>query len=307
MVGTRHRLSWLKESIFVKLLGVLLTAGVVINFLVLATFRHHSPARGESPVVKNVRRYADFLVHDIAHNDNFRHAQEISRELGLDFRVEGTGWSWSSAEGLPTVTEALALHRQADGSGGFLHCHHRPCLLVDGRFASGPAKVLVLLPQPPPHEVPWSTILSLVGSFSLIIVLSFFLIHWILQPLSSLTEAVGKVSSGDFDVTIEYTGSDELGRLATAFNAMTKRLKEILQRQRQLLIDVSHELRSPLARARVAVEFVPDEGIRKEVTEEIDEMGRLLHELLEDARMESGANHLQLEQTESHATSEGDG
>src|SRR5690554_8209277 len=53
---------------------------------------------------------------------------------------------------------------------------------------------------------------------------------------------------------------DEVGQLATAFNAMTDRLCQLLERQNHLLRDISHDLRTPLARQRVAIELASDTG-----------------------------------------------
>jgi two-component system sensor histidine kinase CpxA len=73
---------------------------------------------------------------------------------------------------------------------------------------------------------------------------------------------------------------------------MAERLNDLLQSQRQLVRDVSHELRSPLARLRVALELAERTGDRKKalsrIEKEADELERLVTELLSLARLESG-------------------
>lgn len=76
---------------------------------------------------------------------------------------------------------------------------------------------------------------------------------------------------------------------------MAKKLKEMVESKRQLLVDISHELRTPLARARVAIEFIPDETIRSSVTEEVEEMGRLVHQILEGAQMDNSLDSIKKE------------
>lgn len=78
---------------------------------------------------------------------------------------------------------------------------------------------------------------------------------------------------------------DELRDLAAAFNDMTDRIREMLHTKEQLLLDVSHELRSPLTRIRVALEFLPDGRAKESITGDVVEMEKMINEILETARM----------------------
>ena len=155
----------------------------------------------------------------------------------------------------------------------------------------------IFLPAPPiPEPNPYIQV-ALFVALSLILLLSYGLMRWILRPLQALTEGVSRITAGDFGYRVVCARRDELGRLAAAFNQMTIKLKAAIESKKQLLIDVSHELRSPLARARVALEFIPDANTRKEVTEEVDEMTQMVDSLLEGAQLESGTAPLRLERT----------
>ena len=72
-----------------------------------------------------------------------------------------------------------------------------------------------------------------------------------------LNDGVQQVSSGNLDYRMPVKRIDEFGRLAEAFNSMTGRIKEMLHARERLLLDVSHELRSPITRMKVALEFIP--------------------------------------------------
>ncbi len=76
------------------------------------------------------------------------------------------------------------------------------------------------------------------------------------QPIQSLRKGVQRISSGNLQVKISNDLShrnDEIGALATDFDVMTEKLSTLLDTQQKLLRDVSHELRSPLARLQVAL------------------------------------------------------
>ena len=66
---------------------------------------------------------------------------------------------------------------------------------------------------------------------------------------------------------------------------MTQRIRDMLQTKEQLLLDVSHELRSPLTRMKVALEFLPDSQAKSSLADDMAEMEKMITEILENARM----------------------
>jgi signal transduction histidine kinase len=74
---------------------------------------------------------------------------------------------------------------------------------------------------------------------------------------------------------------DEVGQVARAFNHMTERVEQMLNDHDRLMADVSHELRSPLARMKVALEMLPEGDKREQIATDIREMEALTSALLE--------------------------
>lgn len=86
---------------------------------------------------------------------------------------------------------------------------------------------------------------------------TFLLLRHLLRTISTITDTAEEISSGDLDRRIKYTGSeDEVGRLAHTFDQMIARIADTLRAQRQLLTDVSHQLRTPLTVARGHLEVL---------------------------------------------------
>src|SRR5439155_17512039 len=78
-----------------------------------------------------------------------------------------------------------------------------------------------------------------------------------LVPVRRLTETAERVTeTGDLSQRIEETGDDEVGRLASRFNAMLDALQSAQAAQRQLVADASHELRTPLTSLRTNIEVL---------------------------------------------------
>jgi two-component system, OmpR family, sensor histidine kinase MprB len=116
----------------------------------------------------------------------------------------------------------------------------------------------------------------------------------VLAPVQRLTRTAEEVSeTRDLSRRIEASGSDELSRLASTFNAMLGALEDSARAQRQLVSDASHELRTPLTSLRTNIEVLARdetlppgerEKLLRDVTEQLLEMTALIAELVELAR-----------------------
>jgi two-component system sensor histidine kinase CpxA len=122
--------------------------------------------------------------------------------------------------------------------------------------------------------------------------ISLLLARMLTRQVRPLRLAAQRMAEGDLNGRVELKGKDEISALGADFNLMAERLNDLLQSQRQLVRDVSHELRSPLARLRVALELAERSEDRKKalgrIEKEADELERLITELLSLARLESG-------------------
>jgi len=108
-----------------------------------------------------------------------------------------------------------------------------------------------------------------------------------LRPLRWLKDSVEKVSAGDFSTRVPVVRMDEVGQVARAFNQMTGRVEQMLNDHDRLMADVSHELRSPLARIKLALEMLPEGDKRDQIATDIREMEALTSTLLERERIKN--------------------
>lgn len=116
------------------------------------------------------------------------------------------------------------------------------------------------------------------------------------KPIRTLRTAFTLAASGDLDVHLDpvmLRRRDELAELGKHFNTMTGRLRDLIEGQRRLLHDVSHEMRSPLARMQAAIGLARRQPERleahlKRIELEAMRMDALVEELLMLARIQSG-------------------
>ena len=100
------------------------------------------------------------------------------------------------------------------------------------------------------------------------------------SPVRKLRAVVDCFGRGDFSARATDTNrKDEIGELAKSFNQMADRIQTLLAAERRLLLDISHELRSPLARLSVAVELARSGEDREHMLDRIQKEADRLNEL----------------------------
>jgi len=104
------------------------------------------------------------------------------------------------------------------------------------------------------------------------------------KPLADLAAAARALGSGQTEVSTPVSGPDDVRRASTAFNAMAARLGRQLNRQRQMLWALSHDLRTPITAIRLRAELIEDDGERQRLLASVEEMERLTEQALALAR-----------------------
>ncbi|RZL36985.1 MAG: HAMP domain-containing protein [Rubrivivax sp.] len=123
---------------------------------------------------------------------------------------------------------------------------------------------------------------------------AFGMIRHMVQPLHALALGAEAFRRGEFSHRVPVIHGDEIGDLAMRFNQMAADIQAMLDGKRALLLAISHELRSPLTRARLHAELVGEGESRDALLGELAQMRDLISALLESERLGSGHSALQL-------------
>ncbi|MGA7980989.1 MAG: hybrid sensor histidine kinase/response regulator [Chromatiaceae bacterium] len=110
-------------------------------------------------------------------------------------------------------------------------------------------------------------------------------IRRLFRPIETIRAGVARIGAGDLEHRLHIRRRDELGELAHSINAMADDIRDMLEAKRQLLLAISHELRSPLTRTRVNAELLDECAARQAVLADLGELEALLGELLESERL----------------------
>ena len=154
----------------------------------------------------------------------------------------------------------------------------------DGRFR------LITVVPPTAHFDPWESLWYFLWLPLVIAVLCYVLAVHLASPLRNLRKVVERFGRGELGARSELSRKDEIGELARAFNLMAGQITTLLAAERRLLQDVSHELRSPLARLGFAVELAKTSPDREQalgrIRQEASRLATLVDELLQLTRAE---------------------
>jgi len=205
--------------------------------------------------------------------------------------------------GAPVPPEVVDVARQAASTKveqthreGAFYLVARPVVDPDGRLL-----VVVAAHHSPPRLVNLLEPKALAWRLAVLVVvvggLSFWLARYLSSPMGALRRATRRLSEGDLSTRVGgrvVRRRDEIGQLARDFDAMAERIEALVGSQRRLLGDVSHELRSPLARLVVALELARARAgdaageLLDRIGQEADRLDRLIGQLLLLERLESG-------------------
>ncbi|MEQ1819864.1 MAG: ATP-binding protein [Terricaulis sp.] len=137
---------------------------------------------------------------------------------------------------------------------------------------------------PGPRPTPTSAIIGALISIIIVGIGAALVARQIGRPLSDLANAARALGSGQTNVSAPVSGPEDVRRASTAFNVMAERLGRQLNRQRQMLWALSHDLRTPITAIRLRAELIEDEAERQRLLASVAEMETLTEQALSLAR-----------------------
>jgi len=212
-----------------------------------------------------------------------------------------------SGASLPPMARRLAAEAAETGERQLRRGRRGVWLAMPLSLQSSQEQPYVLVAEvPPPSRVemlldPYGLTLRLGFAFGIIGVVSYFLARFLAAPIRELRRATRQLAEGDLTARVGPTlGSrrDESAELGRDFDRMAGRIEALVGAQKRLLGDISHELRSPLARLGVALGLARQkggagvEGSLDRIEREAERLNELIGELLTLTRLEGGGEGL---------------
>ena len=276
-------------SLFIRIIIIFGGTAVLINLLVFVGMRW---AMDKNPVDnnfghKNLTKYADYLCAEIGSPPDPVEMKNISDRIGFDIRIDRINGEplMSTAGGLPSFYK---LQRYVWDRHKYTHY---PLGRYRNRFFVSIEKLKYRYTfYSRGHtfaEVREGILVGLIMVMTSVFSVGWFLLRRLLSPIKGLGVAVENLGSGDFSFQAPEKGSTEFSSLSKAFNQMKLKISMMIQEKEQLLLDVSHEMRSPLTRMKLSLEFMEDSQIKSSIKDDLSEMEEMISQILETARINS--------------------
>jgi signal transduction histidine kinase len=295
--GVARRLQVLRRSLGLRLALLFLLLALAMT-AVFSLGMQRALAGGWSALVRPLLAdYLDRLAADLGSPPDVARAQTLVQRLPISIRIEGPRVQWSSEPERGGWRgrdfgpgDGRGDRRDFDHDGGADRFLERSS--ADGhRITFG---VSAAGWERRPRLIGWATLGLLLG----LTAVAYGATRRLFRPLDDIRAGVQRFGGGDFGTPIPQRRRDELGDLAQQVNTMAADLQHMLEAKRALLLAVSHELRSPLTRARLNAELVADGPARDALLRDLAAMRDLIGDLLEGERLASGHAALHREPTD---------
>ena len=240
-----------------------------------------------------VSDYVERLVTDLGSPPSVGRAQALVQRLPLSIRINGPIVNWRSH------ADSREQHEAPDDEWSSQAPRFFERSTTDGHRIRFGLNVQAWHDRP--RQIGWATLAALL----LLTALAYVRVRRMLHPLDDIRAGALRFGSGDFaqPIPVRQPGQpDELGELAATINTMGADIGQMLDAKRALLLAISHELRSPLTRARLNTELLPEtpelQASRQALLTDLALMRDLIIDLLEGERLASPHAALQREPTD---------
>jgi signal transduction histidine kinase len=279
----RHSLQWRLVALFI-LLAVAMTVAFVSGTQKVLSSGWREAVR---PLISD---YLDRLSIDLGTPPDIDKAKQLVERLPISIAIQGPIVTFDSHPN-KRYSNRMRRHEEDDSRGLLLQRR-----TTDGHIISFGLGDLEWRRNP----IGFATMT--LAALLLLTALAYFVVRRMLNPLSDIGDGAKRFGQGQFEQSIPIRRADELGDLAQQVNAMASANKAMLEAKRALLLAISHELRSPLTRARINVELLSADQIHSApvhaLLRDLGLMNELIAGLLESERLNDKHSPLDRRETD---------
>ena len=308
----------LTRSLSLRLLGIFVLTALLIMFILVSFFSRGLGTQWKRTIQPHLVQYVRYLQDDIGSPPDPVRAQAISDRLPITIAIyQGDVFLYATdgkpfplekltfrhgrkitsdsddLSGVPFTASLTVRHRSGNNilriqENGY-SVYYRLDRAWQSRSSSRDKQIGGYAQTQKRKRFEIDEIFQAMLALALVLLASFFAIRHQLKPIQKIQKSVGRISDGELDHRIKLTGRHDLAILGNSIDSMADRIQAMLDAKRQLLLAISHELRSPLTRARIATELFPDSANRQRLEEDLNDMQTLITDIMESERLQS--NH----------------
>ncbi len=274
----------IRRSLFLRLLLIFGTTVLLIFMVIFGALRVVTNTANTIDAIpdffsRNIDSIID--IESIGSPPNLANAMRLADELGWTIQIRSPIMRWSSnTDNRIDVTQAEFDHTLSAGAE-IRRVSGEDIIMVE----RGGYEFYLYQRAVPEQGINYLVLYAGFAFAALVLLLNYFMVSRLLAPVRLLKQGAERIRYGDLGFRVESDRQDELGELTESINHMADSLQSMLEAKRQLLLAISHELRSPLAKAKLRLEFIDDSEQAEQLREDINEIDLLISDLIEAERL----------------------
>jgi signal transduction histidine kinase len=277
-------LTQVRRSLFLRLLLIFSVTVVLIFAIVYTSVQQLNEINSNQQIVEIpdfFTRNVESIIDDIGTPPDLERATLLAQDLDWTIRIEHPDMEWRSDNDYRLAVELAEYQRDLSGDAEVRSWNDEDIIVVERngyrfymhqRFLES-------------TDFNYVVLYTGLGIAAIVLLLNYLLVNRLLAPVRMLKQGAERIRRGDLGYRVETDRQDELGELTSSVNHMADSLQSMLEAKRQLLLAISHELRTPITRAKLQLEFMDDDKTRQALLDDINEIDLLISDLLEAERL----------------------
>ncbi len=285
-----------RRSLPTRLLFVFMVVCFFVVILLIGTLARGLSSQWNGGIKPHLNQYLSYVNADIGNPPNISRAEELAKILPINIYIDGPEQRYSST-GVPLDLKEISFERPRGRRRAEQPYANGASTTVESLSFGGREDRTILRNQLGEYTVYFEVLHGNAEAHSsrvmwramfwllLILAAGYWVIRRMLKPVQDMKYGVKRMGLGELNHRVPVRSDNDLGELVGSINQMAGDIEGMLDAKRQLLLAVSHELRSPLTRAKVAVQMLEESKTQASIAEDLTEMQNLISEILETERM----------------------
>lgn len=226
-------------------------------------------------------RNIESIIEDIGTPPNLNNAMRLADELEWSIAINNPIMRWSSDNEYRLPVEQSVFNRTLTSDAEVRSIDNEDIIMVQ----RGGYDFYLYQRSLNANNSNYIVLYIGVALASIVLFLNYFMVNRLLDPVRLLRKGAERIRLGELNFRVKSNRQDELGELTESINHMADSLQSMLEAKRQLLLAISHELRTPITRAKLRLEFIPESDEKDQLKEDIQEIEQLITDLIEAERL----------------------
>lgn len=270
-----------RRSLFVRLIFIFGVTVILFFAIFSISLRTVSQNNNTIDAIPDFfTRNIESIIEDIGTPPNLNNAIRLAEELDWSIAINNPIMRWSSDNEYRLPVEQSVFNRTLTADAEVRSINSEDIIMVQrGGYD------FYLYQRSLNNNSNYIVLYIGVALASIVLLLNYFMVNKLLDPVRLLRKGAERIRLGDLSFRVKSNRQDELGELTDSINHMADSLQSMLEAKRQLLLAISHELRTPITKAKLRLEFMPGSDERDQLKEDIQEIELLITDLIEAERL----------------------